>query len=408
VNIDAWRLPGARRFAAAIAEDIDDGRTVLVFAPPGTDSGLVAAVKSELLTEWRFLPIPTAEIALSDAGVIGSFIDYLGLILDSHQPRNIDAVASHADLRRRVILLDLRNLDRNQAQQWAAFIRQHSLASRDLPPTERFAVCALTHPANVELPPDDHTFIRHHWWWGALSRLDVEVHVSELLGHTGIDPVVAATIVEVAAFDTSLSEQLVDNWSGNWSDLPELLDQYADSSGLTDCDVPGAVPSTGVQPPRELLDLWWRGGTNRWAELDPAFHSALRHVRSGRELKTRVWRGQVRSLLPTIEVERQNLIQWILTDRRSLSDEWIGQDIAGLEIGPLFKLIRETPVLRTDRPRYGAAAWLRDTRNALTHWNTIDASDLRRGRRLLEEARSAATPGLASPSAHDRSGRRRR
>lgn len=359
--------------------------------PDSFARGLRGAVKAGLVgQDWRVIDLAAAEIQGERRPLVERLSDALGLTFSPRLRLDAGTFVENSDLWRRILFIDLSRTEREELRHWSGFFEQHAAASRERPLTERSVVCAVcSGGASDVMPPEDLSFARH-WWWGAVSRLDAEVHISDLLIEDDADPVFVAAIVEVSAFDLGVADLLAERWSGDLEELRTILSEYAALSGLDGSAPSSALPRSAAQPPHQLMELWSRGAANRWAELDPCIHSALEVVREGRELETRVWRGQVRTLLPEIEIERQRLSEWVLRHRRELSDYWARQDIAGLEIGPLCKLIRETPSLRTQHEQWELAKWLRDARNSLAHWNVIDGARLRRGRELIERAREVA------------------
>jgi hypothetical protein len=212
--------------------------------------------------------------------------------------------------------------------------------------------------------------------------------VSDLLDGRPTDPVLTASIVEVAAFDLRLAELLVDEWQGELADLRALLQETGKRFSTIDPTLANGIPRSDERPPRQVLSLWASGAANKWSELDPCFHAAVASGLDTRELTTRVWRAQVRALLPEIEVERRRLAEWVLRHRRNLNDYWANSDLSGLEVGPLCKLVGETPALRSQDEQWKLIRWLRDARNSLAHWDVVDAAQLREGRQRIAAART--------------------
>lgn len=348
-----------------------------------------AAIKTALVAEdWRFLEVNATDFE-TQRPLLEELCETFGLAADPRLRLDIESFLERRELWRRILFVDLREVGAEDLRRWSEFLAQHSAASRERLPTQRLVICAMCGASATDVMPDEDLVLRRHWWWGALSRLDAEVFVADLVYGTAVDPVIAASIVEVATFDLALAQKLVDQWQGNVAELLPLLDEYAHRHDSLGSAERVAVPRSDRQPPRQVLEMWSRGAVNRWSEIDPCLHSAAAGVRGGREITSRVWRAQVRTLLPEIELERQRLAEWALRNRRALTDTWARADVAGLEIGPLYKLISETTALRAQHEQWELARWLRNARNLLAHWDVVDARQLREGRRLAGRARTA-------------------
>jgi len=388
---EGWNLPGPRRFADEIAEALESGQTALVLLPDRVADGLRGAVKQALAADdWRFLDVRVRDLASIDP--LDALTQTWALPLDPRNPLNIESLLGQPELSRSILFLDLRSVGGELLQAWAAFLRQHAAASRERRLAERLVICALVDATGSDVLPEEDAFISWHWWWGRLNRLDTEVFLVMLELDRPLDPVFAASITEVSAFDLQLAEILADEWDGTSRLLQSLLTDYARHELHVEGAGRYAGPASDGRPPRQVLELWAEGGLNRWSELDPCYHAVLDLNTQTRELMSRVWRGQVRTLLPEIELERHRLAGWVMRNRRHLSDYWARQDIPELEIGPLCKLVGETAALRAQSEQWELVRWLRDTRNMLAHWRVADAGHLRTGRRLLVRAR-ASGPG---------------
>jgi hypothetical protein len=95
-----------------------------------------------------------------------------------------------------------------------------------------------------------------------------------------------------------------------------------------------------------------------------------------------IWRGQVRGLLPRIEIERRNLAEWVYERRNWLTPSIAGRDVKSLEVSELVPVF-EIPDFRRDRGKAALARWLRWSRNQIAHLKILDASELEYARKIL-------------------------
>lgn len=378
-----WMLGGPGKFARAIADDLGEGRSVTVVVPSkGVPNGLRAALR-DLLPELTVQHLDVTRLTDSRQRVVDGLFDVLGLTRPRAERVRVDDLSKHPDLGRRLLWVDCRAASAAQAEAWGTFLKHYVAAVADLPPYERTVISTLCMGSQAASMPDTDRLVSKRWWWGVLGPLDTAVFVSELLDGDRRLPGFADVVTEVAGFDLDVASMLIESWDGDVSHLRSLLAEYDKS--LFDSGwfaVGGASPA--ARPSPDVMSAWSRGSVNAWGESDPHPHPCHVCAASPAAVQRLVWRGQVRNLMPRIELERQQLASWVFGRRDLLPPEWAGEDIMGLEVGGLSTLLNAVPELvRRDRHVVDRAEWLRFARNRIAHLEILDRRDLERAAQIF-------------------------
>ncbi len=381
-----WSLPGPAQFAAAITTRLDRGHSVVVGLPQWAAAdgnfcaGLLGAVDYgvDVVDDCENGSRPLASL-VADRFAINDV---------PPGPGAAAALAGHAALRGRVLVITVSS-DGQQSARWTQFVRAFLPAARAVAAAERPRLTLLTRDTCAAALAGSDTLLDDLWWWGVLDRLDTAFYVKSRLsgGHDGQDGMIRETITEVAGFDLNLAGHLAAGWDGSFGTLAAALATF-----VGPCWPPGqnrpAKPlqlphsSTALRaPPAALLPLWDRGLVDRWDAFPAYLHACA--IADRADLRSRVWRAQVRTLMPIIDEERTRIGAWLRREIRDLPDE------AVLEPGGLVKVMQDNPALKTWRggDRKRLIYWLRDARNSLAHMSTLAPSDIARGHRLIIQDR---------------------
>jgi hypothetical protein len=222
-----------------------------------------------------------------------------------------------------------------------------------------------------------------------LDRLDTAFHVKGRLGdaENGQHGLIRDTITEVAGFDLNLADHLAAGWDGSYGTLSAALATFTGPAWPPRQDRPTKPhqfphSSTALSaPPVALLPMWDQGLVDRWDAFPAYVHACA--ISDLADLRSRVWRAQVRTLMPIIDEERSRIGAWLRGEIRGLPDD------AVLEPGGLFNVLQDHPSLKTwcggDRKRL--IYWLRDARNTLAHMGTLAPGEIARGQRLITQDR---------------------
>lgn len=377
-----WRLPGPYRFAETLAADLGDGRSAIALLPSvGFPAGIQAAVR-ERLPEIEVNRLRIDELAESRGRVVDSLYDQLRLDRAGSGDRvDAGALVRHAELGRRLIWVDCRGAQPSQIELWITFLEQYAAVAAEVPLHHRTVFATLCDGRDSGALSDSLPLLAKRWWWGVVSPLDTRVLVAEALRGRSWRPAFAETVAEVAGFDLALVELLVEEWDGSLSRLRPLLSDYpvyASAAGREWSPRPSARP----RPPLDSLAAWGLGVVNAWEDQGPHPHACFTCATKPSELKRLIWLGQVRGLMPRIELERQALAEWVRERRNLLRPRWDGRDIRSLEVNELRWIFEETP-FRNDKKRSPLARWLHEARNRIAHLDTLEVAKLEEGRSLL-------------------------
>ena len=204
----------------------------------------------------------------------------------------------------------------------------------------------------------------------------------------------------LAGDDVALMEQLWDPVLGPMEEVVASLLEYAASRAWTapslramGLDAAWHEPRPGKHglpslPPERLLPVWAAGALSasveRGMELHPA---ALAVLERDEEVRHRLWRGQVRLILPVIDALRLRACQEI-TDE--MGDTWplayttpnsraevdeVRDNPLNCQLGHLEHLLQRSE-LRRWRPRWmGVIRCARAARNKLAHCQPVEFAD---------------------------------
>lgn len=394
MSVPLWDLPGPSTFAARIVADVDEGRSVCVVQPSsGTPPGLHGAVKSSApgYRTWDALRLGTGG-DLGDGPIVDALFTIFGLdVVDPDARLDAAALAAHPGWTHRLVWVNAHDADADQLTRWTRFLDEYNAAARPLPAHERtLFLTACTGAQAAALPAADVTVLTHRWWFGVLGRLDTAVHVTAAAVGRNLDPALRAAVVEVAAFDLTLADELLTSWKGDIDALAALLTGYAADVGLpVRTDLPDLPAEAGV-PDGPLREAWGAGLADAW-DGAPCWHrgavaadGTVDGGSAGDWWHHLVWRAQLSTVLPDVEAARHQVGLWCEAMRPHLSKGTFDRsDIVAMEYGELKWVMSELPYGRRDPARRELLDWLADARNALAHAKVLSPADLEQGRRLL-------------------------
>jgi hypothetical protein len=395
-----------------VVGDLEAGRNVVVLLPAtaGTDAlrtALRREIRARELGPWDWLWLTDTDTL--DASPPAALAREL---LPSWGPPDAlhDAafLAGAEPLAGRVICLgDLEALPGERTQRWCQFLADYGQAIRNRSLLERAVFCVIARGLRSQDCPREDVLISRRWWWGAVSRLDVSLYVRETtLDDPAMDACSEAAIVELAGFDPALAATLIAAWRRGEGDLCAVIRScFASAERMHDRES-NPTPYAQVQiadsavPRSDLEPLWARG----W--LDALRREGL-HVNSaalaawGDEagLRQRLWKGQVRVLLPLIDEHRARLCRYLAKrygpqvphpvgdaskpGRGSAGASWLD-----LEIGQIKRLFDAAQLLYQEPDAVRTVVrWLHFARNELAHLRPLDQATVTRGLRLLETVR---------------------
>lgn len=370
-----WSLPGPARLAASIREALCGGGSCAVVAP--------APLRGD--GHWVFGAAEAADVDIDHVPIEGGrppaavLADHCGAVWRPGAGL-VSELARHEVFAGRIVGLALPA----DAPDWAAFTASFLTALPAIPEPERPQLLVFCGPDDLAEFRRQRLPLTERWWWGTVGRIDTTVAAVRALGD-GVNSVTVSCITEVCGHDLSFVEVLAERWDGGLQRLIDLTDEIAGPAATVEERSSLASMVHGTSPARNLLSDWDLGLVNAWERYEPFIApGALPEQARAEMLRTRVWRGQLRELMPLVDEERARLAAWV---QSGLSEGRNGSH--PIEIGYLTKLLRTHPALKgqTSSTRLRAATWLRDTRNTLAHRDIIAPTDIDEGLRLLDADR---------------------
>lgn len=226
------------------------------------------------------------------------------------------------------------------------------------------------------------------WWWARVGPLDTALFVQQSSSHTRLDHLARAAIVEVAGYDLSLAQLLVDEWDTSEPVLLALLAHYAEHRpGLAVCEAP-VERSPSDRPNVADITSWANGGCESWGEGRVRRHVCSALTSDKQAVARALWRTQASYLLPRIDEQREQLIRWLdLLGHGSALEAWAQgrENFEGyVEIGDVHRYMRKN---MRGRPQCELAEWLLTARNRLSHLVCLTQEFLQEGREIEARVR---------------------
>jgi hypothetical protein len=369
-----WTLPGPARFARTAHDRLERGDSVLIGLPALIcgDDDFPAGLRQAVDIDFDVVIEATGS---EDRPVASVVADKLGADLEPGKDAAV-RLANDPAIEGRYVAFTVSGKP-TDTKPWTDFFRTFLAAARPIIAQDRprFFITA-GHGSATALTGTDP--LAELWWWGVLDRFDTALHAQQCLaGREGSD-LLRDTITEVAGYDLGLVGYLASEWTGDASTLALTLGGYAGPEWPS-IPVPGQLPHTSTSweaPPSLAVALWNAGLADAWDSLGLCLHPCSL---SAQEQRLRIWRGQIRCLMPLIDEERARLEEWMRGEVRGLPKEKI------IEAGDLYTLLQDNPRLKNWRGghRKRLIYWLRDSRNALAHMTPLSPEDVAEGRRLI-------------------------
>lgn len=369
-----WLLPGPARFARTVHDRLDRGDSVLIGLPATICDDDDFAAELRQAVDIRFDLIIDAN-GPEDRPIASVVADKLGIDLEPSKDAAV-RLASDPALEGRYLAFTVTGKSAD-AKPWTDFLRTFLAAARPIVAQDR-PRCLIVggHGAATALAGAEP--LAELWWWGVLDRFDTALYVQQrLAGREGND-LLRDAITEVAGYDLALASYLADEWAGDATTLAAVLGDYTGPEWPS-VPVPGQLPHTSTSweaPPSQAVALWNAGLADAWDSFGLCLHPCSL---SAQEQRQRIWRGQIRCLMPLIDEERARLEEWIRGEICGLPKERV------FETGDLYNLLQDNPRLKNWRGghRKRLIYWLRDTRNALAHMRPLSPEEAAEGRRLI-------------------------
>lgn len=369
-----WTLPGPARFARTAHDRLERGDSVLIGLPATIceDNDFAAGLRQAVAIHFDIVIDASGP---EDRPIASVVADKIGTELEPGRDAAV-RLANNPALEGRYIAFTVAGKPAD-TKPWTDFFRTFLAAARPIVAQDRprfLIVCG--HGSATALAGTDP--LAELWWWGVLDRFDTALHVQQKLADRENTELLRDAITEVAGYDLDLASYLARGWTGDASTLAATLGDYTGPEWPS-IPVRGQLPHSSTSweaPPSQAVALWNAGLADAWDSFGMFLHPCSL---STQEQRQRIWRGQIRYLMPLIDEERARIEEWIRGEIRGLPKERI------FEAGDLYSLLQDNPKLKNWRGghRKRLVYWLRDTRNALAHMTPLSPEDVAEGRRLI-------------------------
>lgn len=162
-------------------------------------------------------------------------------------------------------------------------------------------VAGLPEPAAVATRDLNSVELVVHWWWGVLSRTDVQGYV--MVRRPDWKSVAVGVAVEIAGWNLDVAEMLCQDWNGERRSLAGLEESLR-SRVPTSYDTPSVQPSSAAPAPTQHAS-WARGEVNM---LEGVVTGPVAVDIHGEDwVDFAYWVAHARTYLPRIGLEQRRL-----------------------------------------------------------------------------------------------------
>ena len=395
MNFSVWDLPGPESFASNIANDIRIGRNVFLLLPEIVPDGLYEAIKKKLDKDRITLErLSACQISQSSP------------IYDLHQVYNTEKIkdgdafciyslCQSEKFRSRVIWLDDVSQQTSKKQEWYDFFRQYSVAcgQQNLIDRSLFIIPIYGKHTHDSFPAEN--LLTHHWFWGKITILDMQIFASKFLGSrqdsfllnrlfiniitalSGYDLLAAYKLCQVTILDESEIINSLKSLATERTWHAPIQEFWGEIDNFTKTIVSKTGPN---KPNHSLMDLWSCGILDiidGRIIISPVAEIARDNLM---EIRQRIWRGHVQTLLPIVDEYRLKVITYLEENYGSALTFLNDHENEILEIGKIKYHIESNPKIqkRVDRNLRNFIRLLSRVRNDLAHLKPISLEIINR------------------------------
>ncbi len=387
-----WQLPGPHQLVEAVADDLDQGKCVVVRLPQHLPTGFYEAVTHHL--QWqsgrgqRWLRLPGSQVGeASEEKILEWLYERIGLEADEYIADKSMAhlCGQHAFQGNRFLL---EQLSAEAAAGWGRFLAEYQYALNDQSYVGRSTFLLILEGAATTPVPLPNTNLAVHNYGPQVGTDDIRLLLRFAQIRIGqAEPALKcelrqSIVAALASADPVLAHQLI---SRPFAELLQPTGFLADYASRRGWQVGSAALPLPAPPLALCQELWATGGWTHNVDR-PCVHSALLALHGRTDLLTsRIWEGQLAVLLPFIERKRQIILDRYRHDLLQLlpHTKMLGPhrtvrvfEITELELGDLY-FLRTKPELQ--RHGYHLAQELRLLRNCrvdLAHQRIVDEATI--------------------------------
>lgn len=359
-----WSLPGTSAFLEKVADDLRDGRCVVLCLPEHAPDDLPQEVRRALDRDWHCFR--AEEMGRDPAEAL---FDYFDPDAPPELPRSPQALLESDRFRDRTLMVEVSCPE--AWGRWKQFLVEYEERARSVTPFYRSVICMVVRGEAAMDAPSSNVGLSPREWNDAVSEMDMGLWVAHLFRDYGTNPTVRSVAISVvtrlALWDHVLARRFAAERIERIFDPMPLLSEVAVERGWT-AEMFAEVPWP-----------WWRGARYRIDGRERDHSAALAVAGNAEAIGHRVWSGQVGVLFPFVEERRHGLVRR-LADRLTVpfrphpkADEIL--DLRDLELSHIQRQLRwqESTLPPWLIPAIGT---LIDVRNCIAHFEPVPESYL--------------------------------
>ncbi len=356
-------LPGPEEFIRKSADELREGRNLVILLPEHFPRGLADAIRNERFVVgdadcWTTLYVAGADGPGPARQVADSF-------LPSAPPSRVSAsqLAHNEELSGRVIWLE--NLTSDVWPAWCDFLAEYANDCRSRPLLDRTVFIAPVKGEATRKPPQTDVALALCRWTDVIEPIDQLLYASGLLRQRRIPrlqrDLAASVIAALALWDPAVSDEM------NCLPLRDLMTPSAWLRAIS-------VKRGWLKLPEDPAERWIQGMSDRFAGKEQIHSAMLLNCSDEDALHRRMWAAQIGVLLPYVESQRRELLDRYngeLMPPFHFANGLVIEDVSELEIGQLEYQLR---VQKRVVPR--SVSVLKQIRNRLSHLEAISGDML--------------------------------
>lgn len=361
-----WQLPGPLKFISSLAQDLRNGKNIVLCLPEYHPNDLLRALRR---TYDENQAISWVNISLSDNEIdpVEFLCRYFDLEIHPETFMNANILCEKLGFIKGIIILD--GFTQRNWGPWKDFLSDYEHALRSKAKETRTPFIVFIKGDIALDPPHQEVALSIRKWDGVVDLVDMLAYTSHLLPDSNMPSllrqVALYTVAELAMWDPLLAINLVRQ------DLNTILNPLEYLTEL-------AVERDWKEINLDVKSASWCFGASAVFEDRIKLHTlALASNGYTDEIKQRLWSAQVKVLLPFVEDRRGEIIQVLSDDLWApyIAKDKTINDIHGLEISHIYDQTQANKNL--DYRLRKLIKVLRDIRNTLAHVEIVSADTLR-------------------------------
>lgn len=367
--MDWWELPGPASFADDIANDLRDGRNVIVCLPECVPDKLRKAVRSSLEKEHCWETLDCNDM-VAESPLDWLYERFPCADVKPQDLREIQRLVEFPTFQGKVLWLE--GISPETWSRWRAFLERYEGVCRNTPELGRTVFCAPVIGENALSVPKEDVCMSIRRFAGRVSHLDMQLFVENRPSNVGsfniLEEVRLEIIASLAQWDGRLCDRLMEKPLRN---LIDEVEQYLVEEAR--------LRSWNGEAFASYEEDWVHGRSDEIGGRRTT-HSCICALKDPRELRRRIWAAQLRVLFPYIEEQRQLIIDRVASLVRLpyvLRNGEVIDNIRDLEIAHLESILRNHRHFQ-DEELLDRLAALKCIRNHLAHLEVVGYVTLNR------------------------------